>query len=265
MDVLETRPAGTRGSERTLILVKAIPRASKTYQETVCCAGVTAEKKWRRLFPVRFRQLADQQQFRRWQWLDYSWRRPRDDTRHESRRVEEDSIIAGDTLPSRDRLQFLLPLLRTSTLEAIARGESLAIIEPRDLRLKARAKRPVDIEAERTRYRAAAMQGLLFDAALAEMQPCPYAIQVPFVDQDGVPHAPLCEDWETSATFFNLRKRMGDTDIIAHLERAYTDRGGGRRVFLAMGTVKRRPRQWLLLGIIRIAAELPSAQGRLLL
>jgi hypothetical protein len=58
---------------------------------------------------------------------------------------------------------------------------------------------------------------------------------------------------------------MGDTDIVAHLERAYTDRGGSRRVFLATETVKRRPRQWLLLGIMRIAAELPTAQGRLLL
>jgi hypothetical protein len=58
---------------------------------------------------------------------------------------------------------------------------------------------------------------------------------------------------------------MGDTDIVAHLERAYTDREGGPRVFLAMGTVKRHPRQWLLLGIIRIAPELPTAQGRLLL
>ncbi len=259
------RPIGARlnsGSERTLILVKAVPRPSKTYQETVCCAGVTEAGEWRRLFPVRFRQLAEGKQFRRWQWIDYRWQRPRDDRRKESRRVEEDSIWPSDTLPPALRLGFLTRLLRTSTEHAAAREESLALIEPRDLKLRFRKKTPGMMDAERQRYRDAARQGSLFDEALAQMEPCPYAVQVPFVDQEGGEHAPLCEDWETTAAFYRLRQRMSDEAIKQHLEETYTDRSGGKRVFLAMGTVKRRPAQWLLLGVLRVTPPTQSDQER---
>ena len=47
------------GTERVVILVKAAPHPSRRYQETVCCAGVTTEGEWRRLYPVRFRHLTD--------------------------------------------------------------------------------------------------------------------------------------------------------------------------------------------------------------
>lgn len=256
------------GSERTLVLVKAVPRPSKTYQETVCCAGVTEAGEWRRLFPVRFRQLAEGKQFRRWQWIDYRWQRPRDDRRKESRRVEEDSIWPMDILPLGQRLSLLTRLLRTSTNHASAQEESLALIEPRDLRLRFRKKTPGMMEAERQRYREAARQGSLLDEALAHMEPCPYAVQVPFVDQEGGEHAPLCEDWETTAAFYRLRQRMSDEAIKQHLEATYTDRSRGKRVFLAMGTVKRRPTQWLLLGVLRVTSPAPSdpeRQGKLAL
>ena len=36
---------------KVTILVKALPQPSKQYGETVCCAGVTAEGQWKRLFP----------------------------------------------------------------------------------------------------------------------------------------------------------------------------------------------------------------------
>ncbi len=69
------------GKERALVLVKALPQPSETYGETVCVAGVTLDRNWRRLYPVRFRQLDEG--FRRWQWVDYEWRKPRGDRRVE--------------------------------------------------------------------------------------------------------------------------------------------------------------------------------------
>ena len=78
------------GKERALVLVKALPQPSETYGETVCVAGVTLDRNWRRLYPVRFRQLDEG--LRRWQWVDYEWRKPRGDRRAESRHVEEPSM-----------------------------------------------------------------------------------------------------------------------------------------------------------------------------
>lgn len=263
----EEGPPAASGANResALVLVKAVPRPSKTYQETVCCAGVTASGEWRRLYPVRFRQLAQGQQFARWQWVGYAWRQARGDGRRESRRIEEDTIEAGLRQPERDRLPLLLPLLRGSTREAAERGESLALIEPRELRLRARAKKQDFIEAERHAYRDAARQGSLLDNTLAELEPCPYAVQIGFSDQDGVRHAPQCQDWETTAAFFNLRRHKPDAEIVAHLEREYTEPRPGRRVLLAMGNVARRPRQWLLLAVLRVPEVRERGSGQLLL
>ena len=241
-----------------MILVKAVPRPSKTYSETVCCAGVTDTGAWRRLYPIRFRQLQQDQQFSRWHWVQYGARQPRNDNRKESRRLEENTIERLTKVSSSDRLKFLLPLLRASTKEAVKRGESLCLVEPRQLTLKAKRKSASDIAAERARYRAAAAQASLFDKALAELEPCPFAVQLSFLDQEGQRHAPLCGDWETSATFFKLRAQgYSDESIICHLEQAYTSSGPHRRTFLAMGTVVRRPQVWLLLGVLRVAIPDP--------
>jgi len=250
------QPDGNR--EAAVIVVKAVPRPSKKHRETVCCAGITAAGEWRRLYPVRFRRLVADQQFERWQWVHYAWRRPSDDNRRESRRIEENTLQAGATMPARERLRLLLPLLRASTREAAERSESLTLIEPRSLALKVKAKRPNIIAAERAAFESTARQQSLLDKDMPPFEPCPYAIAIPFTDQDGVQHAPQCGDWETTATFFNLRRRgESDAAIIEHLRTEFTE-ARGRRIILAMGTVKARPRQWLLLGVLRVHDEAPG-------
>jgi hypothetical protein len=215
---------------------------------------------------VRFRQLTEGQQFKRWQWVSYSARMPKGDPRKESRRIEENTLRAGSAMASSSRLGALLPLLRSSTAEAASLGESLALIEPRRLALKARAKSARVLEAEREAFRKAARQGSLLDQELPNFNPCPYAIAIPFEDQDGVAHSPQCGDWETSATFFRQRQLgRSDGDILCHLEAEFTETRPNRRIILAMGTVASRPRQWLLLGVLRVPAEDATLndQGRL--
>lgn len=250
-------PDGNR--EEAVIIVKAVPRPSRKHRETVCCAGITAAGEWRRLYPVRFRQLVQDQQFARWQRVNYAWRRPSDDNRRESRRIEENTLQAGGRLPPNARLRFLSPLLRASTREAAERGESLALIEPRSLALKVKQKRPDIIAAERAAFESTARQQSLLDVDMSPFEPCPYAIAIPFTDQDGTQHAPQCGDWETTATFFNMRRRgASDAAIIEHLRAEFTEPRAGRRIILAMGTVKARPRQWLLLGVLRVQDDAPG-------
>ncbi len=71
-------------NSRVVILVKALPQASKKYGETVCCAGVTANGDWKRLFPVRFRNLDGVSTFNRWDWVNFNFRKPVTDNRVES-------------------------------------------------------------------------------------------------------------------------------------------------------------------------------------
>ena len=218
-----------------------------------------AAGEWRRLYPVRFRQLVANQQFARGQWVNDALRRPSDDKRRESRRIEENTLQAAGTLHPRERLRLLTPLLRASTREAAERGESLALIEPPSLSLKVKAKRPDIIAAERAAFKSTARQQSLMDKDMPPFEPCPYAIAIPFMDHDGVQHAPQCGDWEATGTFFNLR-RHGESDeaIIRHLRADFTEPRLGRRIILAMGTVKARPRQWLLLGVLRVQDDAPG-------
>ena len=59
-----------------------------------------------RLFPVPFRLIEDEQQFRKWQWIRARVRRAQDDARPESHRVSVDTIhLEGEPLPTRDRWQ----------------------------------------------------------------------------------------------------------------------------------------------------------------
>src|SRR5438067_2475599 len=89
----------TQQTSRAVVLVKALPQPSKTYGETVCCAGVTAVGEWKRLFPVRFRHLAGDSSFSRWDWVRFNYRSPTRDRRTESCHVYEDSIIVEHRLP----------------------------------------------------------------------------------------------------------------------------------------------------------------------
>src|SRR5690348_13120799 len=133
--------------EEVLILVKAVPRPSQRYGETVCCAGVTLERTWRRLYPVRFRHLRDNQ-FNRWQWVSYCWRSPTSDTRRESRHVYEDSIAPGRQMPVGDRARFLEGIVRESAKDAESHRATLALVRPIDSHFRWKAKTPDRIEAE---------------------------------------------------------------------------------------------------------------------
>src|SRR5271169_5467231 len=115
-------------SSRVVILVKALPQPSRTYGETVCCAGVTADKLWKRLFPVRFRHLKGASSFSRWDWVGFNYRQPTKDKRVESCHVHEDSIRVDGQLPTRERSRLLNPMVVGSAKDAEAGGHSLALI-----------------------------------------------------------------------------------------------------------------------------------------
>jgi hypothetical protein len=53
-----------------LIVAKTYPEISKKYTETVCTAGIHgATKKLIRLYPIRYRYLTGESQFRKYQWI----------------------------------------------------------------------------------------------------------------------------------------------------------------------------------------------------
>lgn len=229
--------------------MKAVPRPSRRHGETVCCAGVTLERQWSRLFPIRFRQLNEK--FNRWQWLEYSWRPPTSDRRKESRHVFEDTIVVGPCMPKEERADFLEPLVVGSVREAASRGDSLALIRPMNGRFRCKPKPAARIEAERLAYQQAAMQSGFFDRELAAIEPSPYEFRFSFQDEDGWHHH-SCGDWETAATYWRQGRKYGPEKALRHLETMYNQHYRKEGMVVALGNMAKRSRTWLLLAVIRL-------------
>ncbi|MGB3768417.1 MAG: hypothetical protein WA947_17805 [Phormidesmis sp.] len=73
---------------KVLITVMTYPYPSRGYQELVCTAGITENNEWVRLYPVDYRYRSEDQQFRKYQWVEVGLlpRGAGNDRRKESRK-----------------------------------------------------------------------------------------------------------------------------------------------------------------------------------
>lgn len=240
--------------ERTIILVKAWPQPSPKYGETVCCAGVTPEGAWRRLFPIRFRHLSGDAKFNRWDVVEYVPGLPKEDRRLESRRVDEPTLKKVSTLSVKHRAGHLSPLLRDSYQAAADKGESLTLIRPSSYSLGWKPKPASKLEAEKRARDQTLRQGSLWEKELAALEPCPFEIWMTFEDASGR-HRMKCGDWETPATFFKWRRDYGEVGALERLRDRYEGEYRDKGVAFAMGTMAKYPKTWMLLGILRLDDE----------
>jgi hypothetical protein len=249
--------SGLTTAEEVVILVKAVPQVGAKHGETVCCAGVTHDGQWRRMYPIKFRRLSEDAKFTRWDVVRFRASLPRDDPRRESRRIQEETIRINGSLHQKRRSDFAVRLVRTSTRAAAERGETLTLINPSTFAFKVKPMKAAHYEALLAAYDGAARQGSLFDKELRAFHPPKYHFFFVFSDQEGLQHTHQCGDWETIATFRKWSTQYGATGAIDRMQAQYESyfRKG---MLLAMGTVRKRPQQWLLLGAIRVDA--PTGQ-----
>ena len=249
----------TSQNSRVVILVKALPQPSKKYGETVCCAGVTADRQWKRLFPVRFRHLSGDSSFKRWDWVKFNYGQPVYDRRAESCHVHEESIDVGEPLPIVERSRLLNPMIAGSAKAAFAEGKSLALIRPRNTRFSWKAKTAEEIECEKEGYRRAARQMSLLDEELAGLEPTPYDFRFKFEDEAGA-HEYQNGDWESHAMFFQQARRTSGNDALKWMNHVFNEDYPKRGMAFALGNQAKRPQTWQLLGVLRLDA---SIQGEL--
>jgi hypothetical protein len=250
----------TPRSSRVVILVKALPQPSKRYGETVCCAGVTADRKWKRLYPVRFRHLQGDQSFFRWNWVTFKYTQPLRDQRTESCHVFEDSIAVDGMLPKKERSRLLNSLILGSAKHAMKLGQSLALIRPRNTRFLTKSKSEAAIAKEREAYRLAARQDSFFDERLATLEPSPYDFRFTFEDESGR-HDYQNGDWEAYAMFWRERNRASEARALKWMDETFNSDFPKRGMVFAIGNQMKRPQTWQLLGVIRLdeteQSELP--------
>lgn len=239
---------------RTAILVKALPQPSSRYGETVCCAGVTETGEWKRLYPVRFRHLTGDSAFKRWDFVRFDYGRPKSDPRAESCHVHEESIRVDGSLDRRERVRLLSPLILGSAEAAMAKGQSLALIRPRNTRFRSKPKPTGVIEAERAAFDRAARQMGMFDEQLAAIEPSPYHFSFSF-DDDAGSHTYTCGDWEAHTMFWREAKRTSASAALKWMDEKFNEEYPKAGMAFAIGNQAKRPRTWQLLGVLRLDVQ----------
>lgn len=265
-----------------LILCKTYPSPSAKYAETSCVAGMDETGALIRLYPVPFRLISDDAQFKKWQWINAKVNKATDDHRPESHRLYYDTIKRGaksistkrDWSERRHAIASLVIREDFSALELhrqIAKA-TLGLVRPaRIVALDITpAQSPEWSEEERKKLVQLQVQGGLFDGpetkAIATLRKLPYDFHYRYectVDGQSRSYRHKIVDWEAGALFWNVYRKHGDAWEKPFRAKMEEDLPSKDLMFL-MGTIHRFPDQWLIVSLLYPPKIAPSSQGQLL-
>jgi hypothetical protein len=267
---------------RILILCKTYPSPSGKHVETSCVAGMEEGGGLVRLFPIPFRQIADDKQFKKWQWVTARIEHARNDRRAESHKVFLDTIACdGEPLPTtrnwkarRDQLSKIPVFDDFAALEAArtSRGVTLGLLRPSrivGLDITA-ADNPDWTDEEREKLIQHERQIGLFDESdakrLRTLKKLPFDFHYRYTCVAGGEartHRHKIADWEAGALYWNCRKygEGWEAKFRAKLEGELPTHD----LTFLMGTIHRFPDQWLIVSLVyppKPPSD-PPGQGRL--
>ncbi len=269
--------------EKVLILCKTYPSPSEKYVETSCVAGVRPDGSLIRLYPVPFRLVAANKQFKKWQWIEAKIEKARKDHRPESHQIKIDTLKCNETpLPTaggwQSRLQALArtPIAQSFTeveAERERSGQSLALLRPSKLvGLDIEEVRPSNwTDDEIAKLVAEQKQGTLFgddQADVRTLRKLPFAFYYRYecqIDGQGVQQfRHKLVDWEVGALYWKCLSKYG-SDWESKFRAKIWDFMCSREIMFLMGNIHRFPSQWLIVSILYPPRDGKSQQPDLFL
>jgi hypothetical protein len=272
--------------EKILITVKTYPTLSRSHGELVCTAGLREDGRWIRIYPVPFRLLDYQNRYKKFDWIEGSFRRNTRDQRPESFRPNDASQIrAVDHMGTEnswaerrafvlgrasvyDHMQHLVDLAHRNEL-------SLAVFRPTrvlDFRWEETGR---EWDPERVEeIRSLADQGDLFGTenwreTLRFVDKLPYKFFYEFADQEGRRSKLQVLDWEAGQLYWNcLRNAEGDEELaLQKVRQKYFDVFRETDLHFFLGTTLLYHRwaanPWLIIGVFPAPGLAPAVQSSL--
>jgi hypothetical protein len=244
---------------RVRILVKAFPQPSKKHEETVCCAGVTEDgARLLRLFPIRFRRLAKEHQFERFDLVEMVATKASNDTRPESYRVDEPSIrlLERSSLSDEAKVRLWTPFIASSLKQLHednrTTNRSLGIIRPDAGSLKFFSKPAKDADAEDRDVAEQVLQmqqSSFLEQPLAPLEKPELAFGYRYTSS-GKSHEHIIHDWEVQEAHRQYKRRYGD-QALEQLVRMYGEKIPTHNLHFIMGTMHAHPRTFIVIGLLR--------------
>ncbi len=246
-------------TKRVLITVKAYPNPSKTYGETVCCAGIDVETlQWVRLYPVPFRDLDSSQKFKKYTIISVQcWKAP-DDHRVESYKINMNSIEPLSHLDTKQkwesRKKIVVPTVSSSFCSILTdteKNKSLGIFKPRDIGFSWQ-KATLENEAKRE---ACYAQLSFFDTKKGAIEQIPFDFYYQF-KCGGCPDCPghrlSIIDWEIGQAYRDWRYKYKSQELLLQkIRERWLDRicSEENDVYFYVGNMKRFRDHFMVLGV----------------
>lgn len=207
---------GKPEKKKILITVKTIPTESTEYEETVCTAGITEDKKWIRIYPVPYRKLSQNQQYEKYQWIEAEVFRNSKDFRPESYKCNWESIrLLNSVQDWGERYKLCIEGMRIyedfDELISLAKTNppslSLAIFNPKKIIKCEVLPRDISDQLEKQdQIRAARVMDLFDDKPFKPAKPLPFKLTYTFLDSNDKRHTLMVEDWEAYMLFSRFEK-----------------------------------------------------------
>jgi len=246
--------------KRILVTVKAYPNPSKKYRETVCCAGIDlTTNKLIRLYPIPFRDLDDEQKFKKYSVIEVACTKAGDDHRPESYKVDSNTIRVMDYWKTKNEWQkrksVVLQTLSESMCavydEARANKKSLALIKPCEVSFEIQKTKSKNQKVRKECY----AQITFFDKAKEAIELIPYDFYYHF-KCSGPANCPGHKlpiiDWEMGQCYRRWRKMYPDEKtLLAKIEERWLNKmcSETKDTYFYVGNMKRFPKNFMVLGV----------------
>lgn len=254
--------------EQILILAKTYPIPSAQYMETSCIAGINEHGVMRRLYPVSFRILEKEQQFRKWQWIDVSVKKAVGDNRPESFKVDVGSMNICHSIDTTNkwaaRREWINKIPTFNSFEDIKinqsnKKETLALLKPKrliDLEILKSSSQDWT-EEEKIKLMKDQIQGDLFSEDEAKKQvktlrKVPYDFYYRYAcdtPAGEIEDRHKINDWEAGSLYWNCQRRYG-SNWEKFFKEKLLEEFSQKDLMLLMGNIHRFPDQWLIISLI---------------
>jgi hypothetical protein len=244
--------------KKILIVVKTYPTPAWKGVEVSCTAGITDDNKWIRIFPVPYRLLEGERQFKKYQWIEANVRKA-SDPRPESYNIDISSLeILSPPLPSINnwdaRKKVIFPLLSSSLCSLKKQRDAdgiptLGIFKPKSIH--GFSIRACDGTWSPEQSAKLKQTSLFTTASYQELEKIPYNFSYRFTcsDRECSGHDLICTDWEMSQSYRRwLRSYQGNW------RRYFTDKYEtemilGKDLHFYVGTMHEYPGTWIITGL----------------
>ncbi|WP_293266750.1 hypothetical protein [Neptunomonas sp.] len=243
------------------ILVKAYPQPSHKYGQTVCCAGITNEGEFVRLYPIPYMSLNSNQKFERFDWIEAEvWQDRNTDWRPESYKVFPDSIKVISKAASKEHHKLWLSYVSPSFQDLkdenhSTQKTSLGIVRPDPASLKFRKENYSNSsDDEKESINLIREQQLLFSKGDDYKIPPPETVFKYRFTSAKTKHDMTIHDWEVQAAYHKF-KQLYRSEAFDKLSQKYQLEIPSSNLHFIMGTQLSRPHQFMIIGLLRFQGD----------